>query len=188
MICYKSKFVEVHIPRTGGTSRKESLKAQGFESAGDQYDHRPAKWIKNHLGDSWGDYYKFSFRRNPAEIAVSLFHYWRDIRKERVMPGDSFDNWVNTYLVNQPLCNPQELSSHIHYWLPEVEVYLFDDLQEVWPEICDRIGAKPTLPKLNSSKYRKPWREYYDESTFQTVKSRFAVDIAFFGWPDNWEL
>lgn len=195
MLCLSHKFVEIHVPRTGGTSRKESLKKAGCRSEGDNLDHEPADVIANQLGARWNEFYKFSFRRNPCELALSLFHYRRDrleARNPHKVPNEfTFDDWVKAYVRRLPAWKCRELSNHSFYWGEPalgVEVFDFADMAEVWPMICDKIGVNAPLQNLNGSGASKDWRKSFTAETFELVKARFQIDTDRFGWPESWNL
>ena len=59
----------------------------------------------------------------------------------------------------------------------------FENLQEDFDYVCDRIGIKrKKLPHSNKSKRKRDYRKYYDDETKRVVAEKFTEDIEHFGY------
>lgn len=57
----------------------------------------------------------------------------------------------------------------------EVTLYDFLKMQDVWPEICEKIGVDKPLNHSMAS-IRSNWIEYYNPDLYKMVLEMFAVD------------
>lgn len=189
------RFAEVHVPRTGGTSRKEALKAVGACLLGNHVDHVSfaslARWFPDlvEMGVVW------TVRRNPAEIAVSLWSYLQsfDSSNPHAVPaGMEFRDWFLRVVLASP-GDFSELRNHLEWWripgkagMPEVLRY--DRLGEDWLKVCERLRVDAPLPMENHTGAGAQWRDHFDGPTFGALLDRFDRDRHAMGWPDDWML
>ena len=196
MVSASHRFADIHVPKTGGTSRKEAFIGSGV-SVIPNLDHAPVfKLIE--LVPKFDEYYTFSFRRNPLEVAASLFFYWRDGLEEdnthKLLPSSDFRVWVKTYVKDLPLYEVRELGSHLFYWkdsdgnVAVDDIFLLDDVYNKWPTICAKVGIPPTLlPRLNASATKpSDLSGLYDQESEDIIHSRFEEDYDVLGVPDCW--
>ena len=126
------------------------------------------------------DFFKFTFVRNPWDKAVSEWKYFL-----KVDPDYNF-----TF--------QESLHAHYYVWhlYPWEEhnweqfkyaegcdfVGRFENLQQDFNTVCDKIGiSRQQLPHTNKSQ-RKHYTEYYDDETREIVAEKFAKDIEHFGY------
>jgi Sulfotransferase family len=96
IISHSRQFIFVHVPKTGGTSITLSFLKQlskndiilgclppydnlSHESRkkGGLHKHSKAYEIKNELGDIYNEYFSFAFVRNPFDLILSQYYWWK---------------------------------------------------------------------------------------------------------------
>lgn len=196
MIDDKHKFIFIHIPKTGGTSIENAFKKRIKSNR----KHLTVSDYENELESDIEKYFIFSVIRNPWDKLIS---YWKYRQGERHAPIDGkitrFDDWLKfisslnlddlrgkTQKSNIPdfrmgldlqfnsLINKQNKIN--------VNLVRFENLQNDFNTICDKIGIKRHhLPHINKSRH-KHYTEYYNEETKQIVAETYAKDIEYFGY------
>ena len=161
------KYAFVHLPRSAGTSI--SLALLPYCTLGACWDmahrrHLPACAMKSIIGPAWDGLFKFAVVRPFDEVVESFGRYviaCRPLlkRKDTLVPG-----WASLIAKTMDTDNVHEIWRRAH--MPPTEedflrTYLCDErgndlgieripynkLNELWPEICKRIGIDPA-PKL----------------------------------------
>jgi predicted nucleic acid-binding protein len=176
------KFIFIHIIKTGGVSIATALNTP-------QRRHITALETKNVVGDKiWNAYFKFAFVRNPWDKIVSQYHYnGINFCKKIVGKELSFEEYVVELIDKDKKYTTYEPSNFLNIVDENGKVILdyigrFEDLQNDFNIICDKIGVKRfKLPHKNSSKH-KHYREYYNSRTKRIVAEKFAQDIEYFGY------
>lgn len=210
IISHKLKYVFIHVPKTGGTSMKQILYSKRF-----QYDeqgwtietrsggkinqklstHASAKEVIDYLIRNNYDpnkYFKFCFIRNPWDMVVSNFEYYKqymskipylnDREKEKVSVAEQgFSQFVKH--------NNTEL-----WWTERIftnnkldvdYVGTFENIDEASQIIFKKIlGDNYTpinFPHVNST-VRRDYRDYYDEETKNLVEKRYLKIIQLGGY------
>jgi len=204
MINHKHKFIFIHIPKTGGTSIEKL-----FDSNADKKDVAMKHAKLSDFADSSPDwskfknYFYFSFVRNPWDLTVSMYKYlwtssyawptkWRV--KHKKFSKLTFSNWVNHDFFQSPTIKSSDVASNggigklQSNWLQSKNklkpdfIGKFENLQEDFNIVCDKIGIpRQKLPHTNKTK-RKHYTEYYNNETKQIVAEKFAKDIELFGY------
>jgi hypothetical protein len=209
VISHEYKCINVHIPRTGGSSIEMMLAGKTMENA----DHRTIHYYREQNNKVFNDYFKFSFVRNPWSKMVSHYIYKNYIREDPPKPQPkSFKAWIK----NSTKHNLTErLPTHKEYgyvhlsnqldWLCdkrwknqipprnfEIDVDFvgrFENYEEDWNFICQKINLKTELlherPGIQGKKNPKntlDYREYYDDECIEIVRKRFDDDIKFFNY------
>ena len=196
MINHKHKFIFIHIPKTGGTSIEYV-----FNKRSVKFKHRTLRKYEE-LYQQIDQYYKFSFVRNPWDITVSMFNFlWKQKspwakqwRKDHDISKLSFKEWVTHSSFQAPTLRCMDINKtnkghdgDFSSWLTSEKYTVdfigrFENLQEDFNTICDKIGIpRQKLPKINKTKH-KHYTEYYDEETKQIVAEKYAKDIERFGY------
>jgi hypothetical protein len=210
-ISHKHKFVFVSVPKTGSETIRQVLNPfsdikSKFEPP---YDHHAkSKELREHFnkkGWDWNTYYKFAFVRNPWSLTVSLYFFQRDkvdewSNMENPPTWDGFKENFDMFKRQMDRCptfedyvNMLNNCPHVHLqseWMTANNsnkniidyVGRFENLQEDFDLICDKIGIpQQQLPRKNKSKH-KHYTEYYDDETRQIVEKLHAKDIEMFGY------
>lgn len=152
---------------------------------GDVYNSNPETYKK------LKSYYKFCFIRNPFSHAVSLYYHILDkhrwpkeshvsITGQHVYEQDFMD--FNNYLKNIYKC--QTVDTLCDPYFMNDEWYRFENLQNSWDTLCNRLGYKnTTVLHLNSTKntnifgleYPSDYREMYDQKGKEIIYDRCRI-------------
>jgi len=192
MVNHKHKVIFIHIPKCAGTSIDSA-----FNGGKPYYDWNPelGVWMQHasilqlKKQGLWHDeYFKFTVIRHPLERLVSS-HNWM----QRKYPKLSLNQLIDPALRQAtPLLSDEhqfEKQSRQHQLLPihhfigngsELDMVIpIQRLSDLWPTVCERIGATIQLPHLNRTSHPS----YQDAmSTVQTtVASRmYQTDFDLF--------
>ena len=137
--------------------------------------------------DIWQASFKYGIVRNPFDRVVSG---WKDKIKNKCFKefvvedlsrfdvnNNTFDKYTN-FIVHHfsALLNSK-------YYMKELNfIGRFENLQNDFNTICDKIGIpKQQLPHENKT-IHKHYTEYYDDETRQIVEQLYAKDIEYFGY------
>jgi hypothetical protein len=204
LISYHKKFLFVHIFKTAGTSITDSLARFCYRPD----STRPSNWmaffstnwtkihrkpIKKHatateIRDSldreiFNSVFKFTFVRNPWDWQVSLYHYILENPEnhgyEETMKMGSFRNFVfsrEKLSFTQTSCLVDESGNLLVDFLGK-----FENLDQDFQSICDKVGISASLPHINKSK-RTDYQDYYDAETRDLTAQLYAEDIERFGY------
>ncbi len=160
-------------------------------------------YIKKENLNSYQDYFKFAFVRNPFDRIVSCY-------KNRIKDDPNYNLWpfvngVNfefTYIWNfyawmdfkdfvQEIAKIPDNKSDRHFRSQYLTIYngevkivdyvwKFENLQEDFNFVAEKIWIwKIQLPHLMKSKHNS-YRDYYDEQTREIVSKRYQKDIELF--------
>jgi len=209
MISHEHKFIFIHIPKTGGTSVETAIGKIGrvTEGAGtlNRLDFKHITLIElynkfkvDHKEKDLNKYFKFTFVRNPFDWLVSNYFfnrgihhpYFRESTKykanniggiRRELKDMSFKDWVIWY-TNNMRGTQLELIKNENGETPFDLIGRFENLQEDFNIICDKIGIpQKQLPHKKKSQH-KHYTEYYDDETREMVVKKYAEDIERFGY------
>ena len=210
MYSHDSKAIFIHIPKTAGSSIRNCLSNNGFNQHGHvsnfyrkdstiSIKHQPCKFLKNNYIEN---YFKFCFVRNPWDIVVSSFLWWKRAyewasrtgwghpRKRELMKKIytmNFSEYLKSYASNLNEIYSHEMGQH--FWIVSEQnemivdfIGRFENLQEDFNTICDKIGIpQQQLPHTNKTNH-KHYTEYYDDETRQIVAEKYEKDIEYFNY------
>jgi len=184
-IKYFRDYSFIHINKTGGTSIERALGMPVF--------HKPAVEYRRDIGlERWNRRFSFAIVRNPWDRTVSQFHYRRQINWDGLGEDPvTFKEWAREVFVNRSdryvdedmlFLTQKDWISDEHGEVIVDYVGQFENLQQAWDDICDRLGReRSTLPHVKKSS-RTDFRDYYDSETRKIVGDYFSADIELFGY------
>jgi len=211
MISHKYKSIFIHIPKTAGSSIQEALlsskndfrnfnqqdfdmqnippHAFGYNSI-NKWDikHMPARFLKN----TYKEYYKFCFVRNPWDLMVSCYFWWiQNTKLEfRKLQGEilkkmGFNNFIMSFYtdyINEIFHSGMGQSYWIldYYNRNDCVGYIgrYENLQNDFDAICDIIGINKIILKPRNKTVHSHYRDYYtDDDAINIIKHKFEFDI-----------
>lgn len=146
-------------------------------------DHATALELKEQLPpDIWDSFYKFTFVRNPWDLQVSLYFYMlkrKDhFQHELVKKMESFDEYIEWVTSKQVLLQKEYIYDVDNQMI--VDFFgRYENLEDDFKKITNRIGIKATLPHINKSNH-KNYQKYYNNKTKYLVGEKFKEDINLF--------
>jgi hypothetical protein len=191
-ISHKHKFIFIHSIKTGGTSIRNYLNDYSdIISVSDRrspfYFHVSAIEMEKYFqeqGWDWNNYFKFAFVRNPWDRVVSFYHHilWNyethpslPYAKECLGGSNSFGTYLKSGIL--PIKESWQFNN-----ISDFHIGRFENLQDDFNEICDKIGIpQQELPYTNVSNH-KHYTEYYDDETREIVAKRYAEEIKMFDY------
>ena len=192
MILNQHQSIFIHIPKTGGTSIEKFFNMRMFHRTG---KHDSAAKLRKTLDElTWAKYFKFSFVRNPWDRMVSYYH-WRLREPENVdVQGCTFKDWLR--FLHAGDFQKLTLNGSFKYGIkPQFEmlsigeaiavdfVGRFENLQQDFEQICQRIGIEPqVLPHKNAMNRSHHYTQFYDEESRILVEDLYRRDIEYFGY------
>lgn len=173
-----SKYIFVHVPKTGGASIEKAL-------------HQPLSGPLHATLRSVrkGKRFAFGFVRNPWDRLVSMYCWYcqRDdmpphrLEAQALARARGFKWWLTEW---QKTPRDQALSFRSQmYWLDGCDrIGCFESLQAHFRTICaeQRIATGP-LPHINRSKHGH-YSTFYDDKTVRVVARLYSPEISKFGY------
>jgi chondroitin 4-sulfotransferase 11 len=191
-LIHRKKLIFVHIPRTGGSNigkqlgipkKRENLYGVVGKTV---LQHLTAAEIRSRIGKKrFGEYFKFSFVRNPWSRAASEYRWYVNRTKQNPM---SFKEWVlslDKMLKKQPRVEsvfiqhnvPQHTFLYKNGRLLVDFVGRFEDIQKDCDRVCKRINMSEVDMQQRPL---KPYQEQYDAATKDIIATIYSKDIKFF--------
>ena len=194
MLSKNKKFLFIHLPKTGGNSLQERLKAysedaivkiNSIQDGVERFEVRN-EYPGIHKHSSLSDYrmalpeslfsqlFVFSTIRNPWERMVSFYF----------SPHRRVKNWDrNAFiaLVNSVKSLPELLSTSApSHWSENANFILrFEHLDEDYRALCEKLKLKYAPLNIRNKSSRNHYSQYYDEELIQLVAERFAPEIQY---------
>ncbi|MGC1273666.1 MAG: sulfotransferase family 2 domain-containing protein [Planctomycetaceae bacterium] len=204
MLSRQKDFLFIHIPKTGGNSIQSILQKYSedqitiekpYQDGVERFQvrspdlptrkHSPLRDYRKLLGsERIRSLFKFAVVRSPWDRLVSS--YFSPHRGNTEWNRDEFVALVNESPSMVSFLDSRNLPSLVNPFLrPRVDVDFvirFENLQEDFDRVCDRLGIpREQLPHRNQSS-RKPYQEYYDGELRELVGKHYADDVWAFGY------
>ena len=189
MISHAHKFIFIHIPKTGGLSVVDALMPYCDEK---EYTHgHPYQSTYYDFCDA-GNYYQFSFVRNPWARAFSTFNYslsWHEANSSE-LPHYLIDKDFNKYVENYDFWTKTNKTTYFEYTEGCDFIGKQENLQQDFDELCSLIGLQErSLEHLNvtdkkiekKNKYHT-YRDHYNSKSKDTIYKKFKKDIETFNY------
>ena len=188
------KFIFLHIPKTAGSSIQKWLHLSRFPTVEypDNWDgnvlwnlHETANDYYQKLGQSYSDYFKFTFVRNPWDRLYSIYRFLQTFPNPSTPVPKSFEDFVLAYDAHD--LSPGHIGRQTDFILDAngnsmVDFVgrfenLYNDLQVVSKKIS--IDLPPTMYRENTTEH-KNYQEYYTTKAKDAVALKFKSDIEYF--------
>jgi hypothetical protein len=199
VISDKYRCIFVHIPRTAGSSIEKAVVGRDWWWVNPLTKHLTTTQARMLYGNKrWGEYFSFSFVRNPWDKLVSMWEgnrYWK--QRQRLKTFTNFVREATRNPFEQRTLHYHEIldltpDNQLSRWQQSVRkrfgpsrvqfIGRFETLEADMQQVFAKIGVPPVaLPSINKSK-RGHYRDYYDDESIQIVAERFAVDIQLFDY------
>lgn len=206
IISHSKKFIFIHNYKVGGTSIRLSLRKydnRSFRSisildqlklmtgvfpwvfTSDFSRHINISNLKRNLSNKiFENYYKFGFVRDPWDYQVSLYTYSISNKNhkqhELIKSFQSFDEYID-WKVHQKLQLQKDFFYENDKCLMDF-IGRFENINEDFKLICERIGVNCDLPHLNSSRRVQSYLSYYSNKSIEMVNQAFYTDIELFNY------
>lgn len=171
------KIIFVHVPRTGGWSANKFLKENnvGSKTASKMPIHSRLKDV-----EQWESYWSFGFLRNPWDRLFSCYRKQKEAWERTHDPKLShLEKSFKEVLLN---------STKYRFFRPGMiyldgvsKIYKFEDFNESWGDIKNKLGLHGTVPHVNSVNY-DDYRRHYDNEMIEWVAKIHRQDIRYFNY------
>ena len=198
MYIEKSRFLFIHIPKTGGISLRNAINNKELA-----INYLPFHFhvldIRLLFGDKiFSDLFKFSLVRNPWDLVVSKYFFIKKTSKNNKLKNisfseyvknetlflDSFANFYNKNSLATKMYNSRESYGSQFDLISENENLLvrtlkLEELNDI--SLIDSIGFLELQPlrQLNKTEHTN-YKDYYTSETKEIIAKRFEKDIDYF--------
>ncbi len=192
----KKDIVFLHIPKTAGTSIRESLLFYPPNGKIMQYDqHHTSKQILYLIGQKkWDQSFKFCFVRNPFDRFLSQHRYFLRKGKLKDQKENDFQFWARKRINIALKFDPLRRQDHHFYpasdWMKNRKGDLlemdfigrFENLEEDYQKLIQILNWPADLKTMNIAPQKIDYRKAYDDELIEMTASFFKEDIERFNY------
>ena len=214
LISYTNNFIFFHVAKVAGLSIREAL-APYVQLPKRFKVNRPLKMIDGKLNplyaiwentllhatprdtkrelvdETYNNFYKFAFVRNPWDWQVSMYHFILKesdhVQHQTVSSMCGFEEYLEWVLATpRPYARgatkfQKDMLTDDKGNLIVDFVGRFENLVHDFAEICQKLSITASLPKINTTSH-KDYRSYYNERTKKIIAEHFREDIDLFAY------
>lgn len=189
-----------HVPKSAGCSIRDALKPDAVLHWSPLL-HQKGFCIQKYISEnSYLNFFKIGFVRNPWDRLVSCYHFFRqgnnhewpkeDVREiKKMQEFNEFNDFALHFQANQDWWMRKFHFLNQHTWTHSSDNKLSLDylgkvetIEEDINSICNLIGAPYIkIKKLNKSK-RGLYADYYNNESKEIVSNVYEKDIAYFNY------
>ncbi|SMD36464.1 Sulfotransferase family protein [Reichenbachiella faecimaris] len=204
----KYRFIFFHTPKVAGSSITKALRKYSnypneriYNYMIDYLGEIPAiglyplhispidlyKKLKNK--NTFDTFLKIAFVRNPWDWHVSQFNYHKQNRNAfffKTFQKFSFREYIDWATdpenIKKARSSQFDFLSNNQGELMVDFIGRYENLQEDFNKICDKLQIDEKIPIVNTSKRNKNYREYYDDYTKNKIEDTFKKDLEKFNY------
>jgi hypothetical protein len=189
IISHKYKFIFIKTRKTAGSSIEWFLQnylGDNDISTGSRYDglepkniknvdgHVGWEWIQKHYPNEWNTYYKFAVERNPWDLMVSKFYWYKKIKPHKSKRGFEFfvnynagrlNDWCKYAKKSQVVVDEVVKYENLHKWFSDQNIVPYDN------------ELLTTYVKRSNNKEISSYRELYNKPLIKLIKSEYNKQI-----------
>lgn len=178
----------VHIPKTAGTSVSQAI----YE---EQPWHHPIDLYFKLDEEKCNNYFKFAFVRNPWDRLYSTFLYAKKISHpiyhgplSEIAKLASFEEFVMQWCTQDKINKHFFLKPQFHFLTIDGKnlavdfIGYFENIDEDFEHLCQKLGIKKHLPKMNQSQKKDDVQKIYTLEMKNRVAELYSQDLQHFDY------
>jgi hypothetical protein len=147
--------------------------------------HISAEKLRKNIGDeTYNNYFRFSFVRNPWDWQVSLYNFMiahpEHPQHQLMKDLGSFDSYIHWRSEKGIVSQKRQLSDSSGEIIVDF-IGKYEFLKDDFNTICQKIGVNATLPHIHKI-VGMPYQNYYKKETEEIVSELCREDIEFFNY------
>ena len=172
IISHKHKFICLDPPKTGTTYRQKWLSFLGDRI--DELQHANLTEVKNHLQDSFDDYFVFTFVRSPWVRYLSWFSFLNRNESNPQLSPEAFHRFMCSYFFGAYKDSGLRITLPQSFWFSDLNINFVGCLENMHADLAfvlDHLNVSTKLPLKpeNKSKYKLNPNEFYNTELIDFV-------------------